>query len=466
MNYISTRARAPACEFDEALLSGLATDGGLYVPEVWPQIGLSELGGLRDMSYPVLAAHLMRHFMGEGPTASSLMTVAAEAYGTFDHKAVAPLVQIGPNEWILELFHGPTLAFKDFALQLLGRLFDQVLARQCRRMTVIGATSGDTGSAAIAACQGRENIDIVILHPQGRISEVQRRQMTTVAAENVINIAVDGTFDDCQDMVKAMFADPEFRTEVGMGAVNSINWARIMGQVVYYVWAGLHLGAPDRPVAFSVPTGNFGNVFAAYVARQMALPVSALIVGSNANDVLTRFFETGAMQKQPVVETLSPAMDIQISSNFERLLFELYGRDGQAIERLFAGFRDNGVFAVDDRIHAEANRLFSGVRATDAETAAMIRTVHAETGMLICPHTAVGVHAARSVQRDPSIPVVCLATAHPAKFPDAVQTATGIAPPLPPRMADLFDRPERCAVLGNDLETVKRFVRERVRATA
>jgi threonine synthase len=431
------------------LLAGLARDGGLYVPETWPALPEEPLGGL---PYAAAAAKVMAPFAGPVPLAD----LAADSYAGFGHKAVTPLVQIDSGLWLLELFHGPTLAFKDVALQLLGRLFDHVLQRRGERVTIVGATSGDTGSAAIEACRDRDRIDIFILHPHGRTSAVQRRQMTTVPSSNVHNIAVDGTFDDCQAMVKAMFADAAFRDGLRLSAVNSINWARIMAQIAYYAIAAAALGG--RPLSFAVPTGNFGNVYAAYAARAMGLPIDRLIVGTNSNDILARFFATGTMSTAPVVPTITPSMDIQVSSNFERLLFDLLGRDGAAVEHGMAAFRTEGRFAVTPDQLAAAHRVFSGIRIDQDATRATMAAVYRDTGMLIDPHTAIGVAAAKARRGDPQIPVVALACAHPAKFPDAVEAATGRRPALPDALADLFEREERVTVLPNDLSRVKAFV--------
>ena len=379
---------------------------------------------------------------------------------------MAPLVQIGHDEWLLELFHGPTLAFKDYPLQLVGRLFDHVLGRRGERVTLVGATSGDTGSAAIEACRDRDAIDIFILHPKGRVSEVQRRQMTTVDAANVHNIAIEGTFDDCQDLVKGLFDDAAFRDAVRLSAVNSINWARIMGQTVYYFAAALALGAPAREIAFSVPTGNFGNVFAGYAAARMGLPVRQLVVATNRNDILARFFATGEMSARPVIPTLSPSMDIQVSSNFERLLFDMLGRDGGRVREAMAAFRDDGAMTVDRQRVAETCELFDAGALDDEGTRAVIAETHRETGLLIDPHSAVGIHVGRAVRRDGSAPLVALVTAHPAKFPDAVADATGIRPELPPPLADLFERDEHFEVLANDPAMVQAFIRARVTVTA
>ncbi len=465
MHYISTRGQAPRLAFDEVLLAGLATDGGLYVPESWPSFTAADLRALRGLDYGELAVRVMGPFIGDRIAEDRFAALVAECHAAFKHRAVAPLRQIESGLWLMELFHGPTLAFKDHALQLLGRLFDHVLGERGERVTIVGATSGDTGSAAIAACRDRAAIDIFILHPHGRISEVQRRQMTTVPAPNVHNIAVEGTFDDCQDLVKAMFADRAFREEMRLSAINSINWARIMAQIVYYVHAALALGAPDREIAFAVPTGNFGNVFAAYAARQMGLPVTQLVVGSNVNDILTRFFETGRMEVAEVRPTLSPSMDIQVSSNFERLLFDLYGGDGSAVARTMERFRAEGAFTLEAPHWKRACALFDGFRLDDRGTEAAIRCVYEETGMLVDPHTAIGIAAARARWRDPAVPMVALATAHPAKFPEVVRKATGVVPELPPGLSDLYERPERYEILPADLERVEAHIRARVSAS-
>jgi len=456
---LSTRGAAPALGFEDVLLTGLARDGGLYLPESWPSLDLKSLVGL---DYPTLAARVMLPFLGGRIAEKEFLRLAQEAYRGFAHKAVAPLRQIDARRWLLELFHGPTLAFKDVALQLLGRLYDHVLAERAQRVTIVGATSGDTGSAAIEACRDRARIDIFILHPEGRTSEVQRRQMTTVRAPNVHNIAIRGSFDDCQDLVKGMFADARFRDEMRLAAVNSINWARIMAQIVYYVAAALALGAPARRVAFAVPTGNFGNVYAGYAARQMGLPVAKLIVGSNRNDILTRFIAGGAMELGEVHPTLSPSMDIQVSSNAERLLFDLYGRDGRRLDNAMTAFRQTGRLALDPEQHARLVALFAGHRLDDAETLASMAALYRETGELVDPHSAIGLAAARAVSLDPDVAVVALATAHPAKFPDAVEKATGLRPALPPALADLYQRPERFAVLPKDLGEVQKHIRTEI----
>jgi threonine synthase len=411
----------------------------------------------------------MRPFLANSCVRARLDDLTAQAYARFARSGTCPLVQVDEGTWLLELFHGPTLAFKDVALQLLGDLFEAVLEARDERITIVGATSGDTGSAAIEACRDRERIDIVILHPEGRTSEVQRRQMTCVDAPNVHNVAVRGTFDDCQALVKGLFADQGFREEVGLAAVNSINFARILAQSVYYVTAAVALGAPHREVAFAVPTGNFGNVFAGHMARRMGLPVRQLLVGSNSNDILTRFFETGRMEAQEVVATLSPSMDIQVSSNFERLLHEVLGGDGAAVARHMDAFKSSGRFALGDAELARARDGFAGVRLDDAGTLEEIARQYRATGLLVDPHTAVGLAGARACPAGDGVPTVTLATAHPAKFPDAVERATGVRPALPARLADLYDRPERYTTLDNDLEPLKsqvRAVSRRARATA
>ncbi|HVM79508.1 MAG TPA: threonine synthase [Stellaceae bacterium] len=466
MLYLSTRdARRPPerLAFDAVLLAGLAPDGGLYVPEGWPALDAAALRALRGKSYAEIATAVMAPFIGDAIAPAAFKQLVENAYRNFGHAAVAPLKQLQSNLWLLELFHGPTLAFKDYALQLVGPLFDHVLARRRERVTIIGATSGDTGSAAIEACRDRDAIDMFILFPKGRISEVQRRQMTTVASSNVHAIAIEGTFDDCQDLVKAMFADERFRARHNLSAVNSINWARVMGQVVYYVAAAVALGAPDRAVSFAVPTGNFGNVYAAHVARRMGLPISELVIGTNRNDILSRFLNDGTMTIAGVEPSLSPSMDIQVSSNFERLYFELKSGDGAAVGAAFKTFRATGALPASTEEWRRARELFSAKRVDDEQTLAEIAMTYRMTGELIDPHSAIGVRAARGARRDPAAAVVALATAHPAKFPEAVERATGIRPRLPMRMADLLDRPERMTALPNDLAAVERFIAERAR---
>lgn len=464
MQYVSTRGAAPVLGFEDVLLAGLARDGGLYVPQTWPQFSVEDIRALRGLPYSEIAVRVMLPFLGGAIAEDEFRALVQDAYASFDHSAVTPLVQLDQRTWVLELFHGPTLAFKDVALQLLGRLFDHVLAKRGERVTIVGATSGDTGSAAIEACRDRQNIDIFIMHPKGRTSEVQRRQMTSVLSSNVHNIALDGTFDDCQDLVKAMFNDGVFRDKMGLSAVNSINWARIMAQIVYYFTAAVALGAPDRKIAFTVPTGNFGNVYAAYGARAMGLPIEKLVVGSNSNDILARFFASGTMAAAPVVPTFSPSMDIQISSNFERLLFDLLDRDGDAVTAALNGFRAEGKFVVTETQLAKALTIFSGHRVDEDGTMATIAATWEESGYLLDPHTAVGVAAAKADPLDPAIPMVVLATAHAAKFPDAVEKASGHRPPLPPRLSDLYEREERLTDLPNDLGVVQQFVVSHARA--
>ncbi|MDG2427116.1 MAG: threonine synthase [Acidimicrobiales bacterium] len=454
MRYVSTRGSAPVLEFGEALLAGLADDGGLYVPEEWPVLAAGGRG-----NYIETAVEVMMPFVAGSIEEDDFAVMVADAYTTFETSDVTPLLELSDGVHLLELFHGPTLAFKDLALQLVGRLFDHELSRRGERITIVGATSGDTGSAAIEACQGRDAVDMVILHPSGRVSEVQRRQMTTVNATNVHNVAVDGTFDDCQDLVKAMFADVTFRDEVRLSAVNSINWARVMAQVVYYVVAAERLGGRHSPVAFSVPTGNFGNVFAGHVARLSGLDVRQLVVGSNTNDVLTQFFTEGTMGITEVVPTTSPSMDIQVSSNLERLLFEINGRDGAALGAQLDNFRATGCFQLDPALRASLVDGWAGARFVDNAVQACIADEADQSGILLDPHTAVGLLAARACRRDSSIPMVALATAHPAKFPDAVEAATGVRPELPNHLADLYERPERLTELPADLVVIEDFVR-------
>jgi threonine synthase len=466
--YISTRdGRAPPARlsFEDALVAGLAPDGGLYVPETWPRLDAAALAALAGKSYAEIAAAITYPFIEGAVSRDAWERLVAAAYRGFTHEAVAPLKQLGSNLWLMELFHGPTLAFKDYALQLLGPLFDLVLSRRGEHVTVIGATSGDTGSAAIAACRDRAAIDIVMLYPHGRISDVQRRQMTTVDAANVHTLAIDGTFDDCQDLVKAMFADATFRADMNLSAVNSINWARIVAQVVYYVAAAVALGAPERAVGFAVPTGNFGNVYAAHVARRMGVPIAELIIGTNRNDILARFINQGRMTIGAVEPSLSPSMDIQISSNFERLYFELAARDGAAVAASFRAFRETGALPASPALWQEARGLFAAHRVDDEATRATIRDTWRATGELLDPHSAVAVAAAHAVRRDRRIPMVALACAHPAKFPEAVKSAVGFPAAAPARLAAMLDRPERITVLPNELAAVERFVRERARRT-
>ncbi len=464
MRYVSTRGKAPVLGFDEVVLAGLANDGGLYVPEEWPSLDEDEWRSLRGLSYAELAVRVMLPYVGAALTEEDLADLVETATARFDHPAVAPLRQVGPHDWLMELFHGPTLAFKDHALQILGPLFDMLLTRAGRRVAIVAATSGDTGSAAIEACRDRAAVDVFVLYPKGRVSDVQRRQMTTVKAANVHTLAVDGTFDDCQALVKSLFGDTAFRNEVGLSAVNSINWARIMAQVVYYAWAGVALGAPDRALGFSVPTGNFGNIFAGYVARQMGLPIDRLVVGSNRNDILTRFLETGTMAQERVVPTLSPSMDIQVSSNVERLLFEMHGHDAAEVRAAMERFRQSGRYDVPSDLHQELLGLFRGHRLDDDETAEAMRMILETTGTMVDPHSAIGLVAgAVAGRRDEGGVTVSLATAHPAKFPDAVERATGIRPALPERLADLMTRPEWSQDVPNDTRALQAVIRAGLR---
>ncbi len=467
MRYVSTRGDGNGASesFEDVLLAGLARDGGLFVPESWPApFSESDLGEMASLGYADLAVRLTQPFIGDAVEPAALERIAQETYAGFEHPATAPLSQLGPRFWMMELYHGPTLAFKDYALQFLGRLFDHVVARRGERLTIVGATSGDTGSAAIEACRGRKSLSIVILHPEGRVSEVQRRQMTTVDEANVHNVAVDGTFDDCQAMVKAMFNDLPFRDALNLAAINSINWARILAQTVYYAYAALALGSPARPVTFAVPTGNFGNVYSGYVAARLGLPIRHLMVATNANDILARFFASAGYYKSDVVASISPSMDIQVASNFERLLFELHGRDGDSVRALIGSLDQGGGFDVAADKLDLARELFSGRRVDDNRTLECMARVWLQCGALIDPHSAAGVAAAEEVIQEKNGAagqgaIVCLATAHPAKFPDAVERATGIRAQLPDRLGDLLERPEHVTHLPNDLAAVKEFVR-------
>lgn len=458
MEYISTRGSAPALDFAGATLAGLASDGGLYLPREWPRFSESEIAGFAGLPYAELAARVMQPFVADSLSPDRLLELTSQAYGRFAHKAVTPLRQLDQQNWLLELFHGPTLAFKDVALQLLGLLFEEFLSRSDEKLTIVGATSGDTGSAAIDAVAGRDNITVFMLHPRGRVSEVQRRQMTTVLAPNVHNIAIEGSFDDAQAMVKRMFNDSAMTNLYAIGAVNSINWARLMAQVVYYFAAGVQLGAPHREVAFSVPTGNFGDVFAGYVAAQMGLPIERLIVATNVNDILHRALTSGDYSTGTVTPTAAPSMDIQVSSNFERLLFDLGGRDGGALAAQMAGFESSRAMQLTNAQRDGAAALFSSARADgDAMNGAM-RWAWENCGELVDPHTACGLHAALESGIDPRVPVVTLATAHPAKFRKPVEHATGQRPAMPDRVGDLLTREERCTELPGDYAAVADYV--------
>jgi len=466
MEYVSTRGGAPALDFEGVTLVGLASDGGLYVPREWPRFTADEIAAMRGLHYAELAAKAMAPFVGDSLSSDRLLELTREAYGRFAHSAVTPLVQLDERNWLLELFHGPTLAFKDVALQLLGLLFEEFLGRSGGALTIVGATSGDTGSAAIDAVAGREGVEIFMLHPNGRVSEVQRRQMTTVLAPNVHNIAIDGSFDDAQAMVKRMFADPAMTGRFKVGAVNSINWARLMAQVVYYFAAALQLGAPERKVAFSVPTGNFGDVFAGYVAARMGLPVERLIVATNVNDILHRALSEGDYSASAVTPTAAPSMDIQVSSNFERLLFDLGGRDGGALAEQMRGFETSKAMRLTNAQRNGAAALFASARVEPDEMAQSMRWASEEAGQIVDPHTAIGLHAARTSELPANIPIVTLATAHPAKFRDAVERATGQRPALPARVGDLFAREERFAELPGDYAAVRDWIAARATASA
>ena len=465
MKYISTRGQAPALNFEQVLLTGLASDGGLYVPESLPTFSAEEIADMAGLNYAQLAQKIITPFVDDCIPADDLKQILEETYAEFRHDAVAPMVQIDTNQWVLELFHGPTLAFKDFALQLLGRLLDYVLERKHEKVVIMGATSGDTGSAAIEGCKRCKNIDIFILHPHQRVSDVQRKQMTTVVGDNIHNLAVQGNFDDCQAMVKASFNNREFLPQDrSLVAVNSINWARIMAQIVYYFYAAVALGAPARKVAFSVPTGNFGDIFAGYLASQMGLPVERLIIATNRNDVLHRVMTQGSYGRQPLEHSLSPSMDITVSSNFERLLFDLYDRDGAAIASLMSDF-DKGDISFSEQAMARARELFSSQCVDDAGTCAQMAETWERCEYMLDPHSAIGVKAAIDADVPAGVPVITLATAHPAKFPGAVKEA-GLddEPFLPHHLRDLFDRPERCEVLPNELSAVQSFMVDNLNA--
>ena len=460
MHYVSTRGTAPVLTFEQAMMTGLARDGGLYVPDVVPVLSNAQIAAMAGQSYEDIAFAVMRPFIGDTFSDAEFKNLIARAYQRFGHTARAPLVQLAPNHFLLELFHGPTLAFKDFAMQLIGQMFQAALTRSGDRITIVGATSGDTGSAAIEAFRGLKNVDVFILFPHGRVSEVQRRQMTTPTESNVHALAMDGDFDDCQAVLKDMFNDFAFRDGVRLAGVNSINWGRVLAQVVYYFSAAVSLGAPHRPVSFTVPTGNFGDIFAGYIAKQMGLPIEQLIVATNQNDILHRTLQTGAHIKQGVAPSISPSMDIQVSSNFERALFDAYGRDGKVIVAQMDELKTKGGFSISQGAFDMLKANFESGRCSETETSATIHNTLATTGELLCPHSAVGVCVAQN-HLGPT-PMITLATAHPAKFPDAVQAATGIRPPLPSRMADLYDRPERVTRVRHDLGALQALIKERI----
>jgi threonine synthase len=464
VRYVSTRGEAPPLGFVEVMLAGLARDGGLYVPESWPQLDAGAIAGFAGRPYAEVALDVMRPFVGGGIPEQDLARMAREAYGGFRHPAVVPLMQYGPNDFVLELFHGPTLAFKDLAMQLLGRLMDHVLAARGERTTIVVATSGDTGGAAVEAFRGRARTDVFVLFPQGRVSDVQRRMMTTATDDNVHALAIEGTFDDCQAIVKGLFNHHAFRDQVALSGVNSINWARIVAQVVYYFTAAVALGAPHRKVAFTVPTGNFGDVYAGYVALSMGLPIDRLVIATNVNDILARTLASGNYEPREVMATTSPSMDIQVASNFERILFDAYGRDSRALRTLMGSLAQSRRFSLSAPALSMLRACFSAGRADEEETAAAIRTMLRETGQFIDPHGAVGVAVAEKETRDPSVPMVVLGTAHAAKFPDAVEAACGQRPPLPDWLADLNERPERVTTLPVDQGSVERHILSASRA--
>ena len=460
MQYVSTRGKAPALGFEDTMLSGLARDGGLYVPETIPMLSADDIRAMQGLPYEEVAFRVMRPFVGDAFTDEVFADLIAKAYGVFGHDARAPLVQLGSGHFLLELFHGPTLAFKDFAMQLIGQMFQEALSRSGKRVTIVGATSGDTGSAAIEAFRGLDAVDVFILYPHGRVSEVQRRQMTTPTESNVHALALEGDFDDCQARLKDMFNDFDFRDGVKLAGVNSINWGRVLAQVVYYFSSAVALGAPDRKVSFTVPTGNFGDIFAGYIAKRMGLPIDRLVVATNQNDILHRCLSTGGYVTDSVTPSISPSMDIQVSSNFERALFDAYDRDGGAVSQLMDELKAGG-FHVSQGAMQVLREYYDSGRVSEDETLAMITHANNHMGELLCPHSAIGVQVAEAVKEN-AVPMVTLATAHPAKFPDAVEKASGIRPPLPERMADLFDRDERLTRVPNDLAQLETLIKDRI----
>ena len=465
LRYVSTRGEAPVLAFADVLLAGLARDGGLYIPETWPTLDAAEIAGFAGQPYAAVARTVMAPFVGAGIEGEAFATMLRDAYASFRHPATTPLVQIGDNLFVLELFHGPTLAFKDVAMQLLGRMMDHELARRGQRATIVGATSGDTGAAAIEAFRGLDNVDVFILYPHGRVSEAQRRQMTTVAAPNVHALALEGTFDDCQAIVKGLFNNHHFRDTLGLSGVNSINWARVMAQIVYYFTSAVVLGAPNRQVSFTVPTGNFGDILAGYAAKRMGLPVDRLVIATNENDILARALASGVYETHGVKPTQSPSMDIQVSSNFERLLFDADGRDAAKIRAQMASLAQSSRFELSSAQRTAIGAEFDAYRTGETGTGKEIARVWNEANYLIDPHTAVGVHAARkALAKAPAVPMVALGTAHPAKFADAMARAVGAPAPLPPHLADLLSRKEHFTVLANDQGVVETFIRARSRA--
>ena len=460
MRYISTRGNAPTLSFEQAMLTGLARDGGLYLPETIPTLDADTIRAMRGQSYEDIAFTVMRPFIGDTFTDTEFREIIARAYENFGHAARAPLVQLAPNHFLLELFHGPTLAFKDFAMQLIGQLFQAALSRSGERVTIVGATSGDTGSAAIEAFKGLDAVDVFIMYPDGRVSEVQRRQMTTSAASNVHALAVEGDFDTCQGALKDMFNDFEFRDGVRLAGVNSINWARVLAQVVYYFSSAVSLGAPDRVVNFTVPTGNFGDIFAGYIAKQMGLPIDKLVIATNQNDILHRTLETGSYTTEGVTPSISPSMDIQVSSNFERALFYAYGQDGKAVAEQMDSLKQTGAFKISQGAYQALQGTYASGRVSEAETSTMIKAAQASMGELLCPHSAVGVQVAQDHLSE--TPMITLATAHPAKFPAAVEAAADIHPPLPARMADLYERDEMITHVKGELAAIQDIIRDRI----
>ena len=463
MKYISTRGQSPALTFEEAMLTGLARDGGLYVPESWPELGRDTIAGFAGKSYEDIAFEVMSPFVGDTFSDAEFREIIAKAYASFSHDARCPIVQLDQNHFLLELFHGPTLAFKDVAMQLIGQLFDAALSRRGEKVTIVGATSGDTGSAAIEAFRGLDAVDVFIMFPHGRVSDVQRRQMTTPSESNVHALAVDGDFDTCQALLKDMFNDFDFRDEVRLAGVNSINWARVLAQVVYYFTSAVSVGAPHRKVSFTVPTGNFGDIFAGYVAKRMGLPIERLVIATNQNDILHRTLQSGDHSKTGVSPSISPSMDIQVSSNFERLVYDLYDREGAAVAQLFDALKNDGTFSLSQGALVKLREEFDSGRCSEEETADAIKQTFAHTGEVLCPHSAIGVKVAGDQTGHPSVPMITLATAHPAKFPAAVEAACGQRPDLPPHMADLFERDERQTRVAGDLKSVEAIIRERVR---
>ena len=463
MIYKSTRGHAERLSFDEVLLTGLASDGGLYLPERWPKFSNSDWLAMKGLSYEELAALIVEPFIGDSLIRDNINELIRDSYKHFTHRDRAPLVNISRNMWLMELFHGPTLAFKDYALQVLGNSFDKILTEKGTRVTIVGATSGDTGSAAIAACANRESIDIFILHPKGRVSDFQRRQMTTVDSSNVNNIAINGTFDDCQALVKLMFKDSIFKEKLNLSAVNSINWARILFQIVYYVYAALSLGAPNSSVVFSVTTGNFGYVFAGYCAKRMGLPIDIFLIGSNSNDILTRFLENGIMKVKDVIPTISPAMDIQVSSNFERLLYDLYSGDSDAVAGLMQELAIKGQYQVIPRVLKKIQSNFIGGKLDDEGIKKVMKKYYNNNDVLLDPHTAIAVDNAEKFNLSSSLPCIILSTAHPAKFSESVKSATGVSPEIPDTMRDIYDLKESFVELPNDLQKVKKFILNRSR---